>query len=126
MRISDWSSDVCSSDLRPGSHRALALDHQHARLAERAGDVLVARAGHEQVRPPEPGRLLAPGLAPVHLDDAVEHHEQLVTVVDVPAIRQVGPVQPPAGTLDLEELACAPSPTGGEAAGGGDNDGDHQ
>src|SRR3546814_14729041 len=28
MRISDWSSDVCSSDLRPGSGRALMAFHQ--------------------------------------------------------------------------------------------------
>src|SRR3546814_11398519 len=42
MRISDWSSDVCSSDLAPVLRRlALAMiDHRHARpapAAERGG-----------------------------------------------------------------------------------------
>src|SRR3546814_7060557 len=32
MRISDWSSDVCSSDLRRHQSRQLAADRQHHRL----------------------------------------------------------------------------------------------
>src|SRR3546814_5668109 len=41
MRISDWSSDVCSSDLRPGAdhrstHPDLRRGHQRARLRVRA------------------------------------------------------------------------------------------
>src|SRR3546814_19484584 len=32
MRISDWSSDVCSSDLRHVAHRHLALRHSHFQI----------------------------------------------------------------------------------------------
>src|SRR3546814_3462474 len=32
MRISDWSSDVCSSDLRPCDEREQCRDDQHSRL----------------------------------------------------------------------------------------------
>src|SRR3546814_9851130 len=39
MRISDWSSDVCSSDLRAGEHprrrRAEIADHRHQRRPQR-------------------------------------------------------------------------------------------
>src|SRR3546814_14705229 len=44
MRISDWSSDVCSSDLLFGD-RTVAQDHRH-RYAEQVGLGLV-RVGHE-------------------------------------------------------------------------------
>src|SRR3546814_6426202 len=30
MRISDWSSDVCSSDLRPGEGAVEGVGHRHA------------------------------------------------------------------------------------------------
>src|SRR3546814_11333554 len=57
MRISDWSSDVCSSDLQEGAadvldmddrapRRAVALD-QHLALAEGLGDQVV----QDQVEP---------------------------------------------------------------------------
>src|SRR3546814_4603574 len=39
MRISDWSSDVCSSDLRGGRPRADAGDHRFAYPLRRAGDL---------------------------------------------------------------------------------------
>src|SRR3546814_11233919 len=51
MRISDWSSDVCSSDLAPGGHRLLHIvglraidaDHHDGRLGE---GVAAAVDGH--------------------------------------------------------------------------------
>src|SRR3546814_10073197 len=41
MRISDWSSDVCSSDLRPGAGGRLA--HEHHGVAH--GVVALSRSG---------------------------------------------------------------------------------
>src|SRR3546814_14010277 len=39
MRISDWSSDVCSSDLaRHGAHEALLLEQRHGLADRRAAD----------------------------------------------------------------------------------------
>src|SRR3546814_4289996 len=59
MRISDWSSDVCSSDLA-------ALDHQH----------VLARVEHDARRQPlalaQAGRLLALGEAQAGVDLAVD------------------------------------------------------
>src|SRR3546814_20479587 len=49
MRISDWSSDVCSSDLQVGEKRALLKQHAHAlaqllqRAGAGAGDILAKR-----------------------------------------------------------------------------------
>src|SRR3546814_3823746 len=47
MRISDWSSDVCSSDLRPATHRQLQLlprADQVLRAADGIGPGQTARA----------------------------------------------------------------------------------
>src|SRR3546814_1393378 len=52
MRISDWSSDVCSSDLRgvAAGHRGLVVSRGVAAQREGvAGDGVVAAAGHEGV-----------------------------------------------------------------------------
>src|SRR3546814_6230171 len=50
MRISDWSSDVCSSDLRPGAQadRGAAAGDQGAVPAAAGG---AAPAGHVRMRP---------------------------------------------------------------------------
>src|SRR3546814_16388487 len=42
MRISDWSSDVCSSDLLAGVLRSLAAGRHRGTAAGRAGTALVA------------------------------------------------------------------------------------
>src|SRR3546814_4964185 len=57
MRISDWSSDVCSSDLLPGLGEVLSSRLMHAALGGEAGgwlrldarDVLVVHAGERGV-----------------------------------------------------------------------------
>src|SRR3546814_7243032 len=54
MRISDWSSDVCSSDLRPGElrrgvpRRWRAADRDAALLCRRQVDRVVAVTGGDQ------------------------------------------------------------------------------
>src|SRR3546814_5089762 len=45
MRISDWSSDVCSSDLAPGAAEGGALPHATGDELERAGGDFLARFG---------------------------------------------------------------------------------
>src|SRR3546814_5767162 len=60
MRISDWSSDVCSSDLAgPGEHVAAGADRP---------DVGAAAVGLTQ-----PARKAA-GIDGVHLEAAADHH----------------------------------------------------
>src|SRR3546814_6864606 len=59
MRISDWSSDVCSSDLlfgdlqrlrvAGGLHAVLAVHDQGRGAAQAAGDGEVARALHQRI-----------------------------------------------------------------------------
>src|SRR3546814_1300523 len=55
MRISDWSSDVCSSDLREGDHRIIGLGVQ--RLADDGADLDAAEphvtAIHQTIRTAE-------------------------------------------------------------------------
>src|SRR3546814_11503138 len=49
MRISDWSSDVCSSDLRPG--KFLLLGSASPDLIRNASDSLAGRIGYLQLPP---------------------------------------------------------------------------
>src|SRR3546814_18023343 len=55
MRISDWSSDVCSSDLLALATRTIAIEHQVVggahRISERVGDrdSALFRQAHPQV-----------------------------------------------------------------------------
>src|SRR3546814_5990137 len=55
MRISDWSSDVCSSDLRPARRRA-----RKAGLRHRRGAVRPARDTHPQSHPAGAASMIAP------------------------------------------------------------------
>src|SRR3546814_7878059 len=45
MRISDWSSDVCSSDLDPADPNTLSHDEIHYLLEDSKGTVWVGTAG---------------------------------------------------------------------------------
>src|SRR3546814_2729913 len=61
MRISDWSSDVCSSDLLEGVLRGAALGRQHLEEGFDAGDGggAAGERGHRGAargRPPGPPR----------------------------------------------------------------------
>src|SRR3546814_17648848 len=50
MRISDWSSDVCSSDLRPGDRPAVEIEHPAGEQAALALAVMRDPAAHRQFR----------------------------------------------------------------------------
>src|SRR3546814_15201876 len=50
MRISDWSSDVCSSDLRPGDRPAVEIEHPAGEQAALALAVMRDPAAHWQLR----------------------------------------------------------------------------
>src|SRR3546814_8201775 len=58
MRISDWSSDVCSSDLQPAAHPHCGGEHHPSPGPRRpqAGPGLVRPGdrGRRPTRPPEP------------------------------------------------------------------------
>src|SRR3546814_9206654 len=47
MRISDWSSDVCSSDLHLDGAAGQAEGHSHQRAGARPGDQVVDAGGDE-------------------------------------------------------------------------------
>src|SRR3546814_4043130 len=54
MRISDWSSDVCSSDLGPSSGRTTRSRHAHTRrrlCLSRGGGVTRGAGGHGHLAP---------------------------------------------------------------------------
>src|SRR3546814_7687322 len=99
MRISDWSSDVCSSDLpsawRPGA-RALT-----PRVA--AASYLLAEPGHlvlELEDPPDPGEVEAVG---EQLADAVEPLD-VVLAVEARAAGAAGGLDQPAALVDAQVL----------------------
>src|SRR3546814_7241422 len=94
MRISDWSSDVCSSDLRRGSRRAgadprlLAADrrealHQAVAARDAAQPHLLRRDGH--------GDLLR--LRERHPDAPQQPSGVRADPPDEPAVADVGPVR---------------------------------
>src|SRR3546814_4385580 len=68
MRISDWSSDVCSSDL----HRPSAPDQQHQR-------------DHEQQMVPAHHHVLGPDsqIGPEHLPRSEEHTSELQSLMRI-------------------------------------------
>src|SRR3546814_2192787 len=80
MRISDWSSDVCSSDLHGKGHALIFLH-----MAQRRHEVAVRRLVVDQDR--EGLRLVAPGLQPV---EAVLRDEVGRIALDRSEERRVG------------------------------------
>src|SRR3546814_1090623 len=61
MRISDWSSDVCSSDLRPCLPQARPISHGLDGIAAGRG---AAHPFPGRFLPPDRGRALAPWVRP--------------------------------------------------------------
>src|SRR3546814_11157073 len=81
MRISDWSSDVCSSDL-PGvkdADRAADRDRERGEQRERAHCLVVA-AHQQRGEPEQDRRLMRPALPIAHLArvqaDAILRHQR--------------------------------------------------
>lgn len=73
--------------------RPRPLHDQDARRPLRMGHVLATDLGKEDVARLQQAAVLLTGLAPAHLDAAVEHGKHLRPIVDVPAVGRVGPVQ---------------------------------
>src|SRR3546814_4505473 len=90
MRISDWSSDVCSSDLRANLRRVVAVivDHRHRAAVDRH----LAYLGEATLDPAEPGKAL-PDLRIVdaEFERDPDRGERVLDVV-APRHRQLDPV----------------------------------
>src|SRR3546814_11504870 len=112
MRISDWSSDVCSSDLG-GVPRLRQVGHvEHQDAAGVAGGDVVIHVGADAVLDPDPGHVLLGAVAAHHhvlrladVDAATRgaaHHR----VLDhhVPGLHRVLPV-----VSVVDSLAACPS-----------------
>src|SRR3546814_15041478 len=107
MRISDWSSDVCSSDLRAvdGDRAAAAAGEVHRRLAD--GQMKVGAREHLGL----PERLQRPRATgpPPHAGDGTTNRQSLHKT----ATRQI---RPNAGDFDRHEIPLLEiSMTAGEA-----------
>src|SRR3546814_6681274 len=80
MRISDWSSDVCSSDLDGGAALRIARQQrlvlfgevEQDRAAFEQADIAVAQHGH-----------LAPRLVAIMLRRAIDRADQMLGIVDL-------------------------------------------
>src|SRR3546814_6152956 len=80
MRISDWSSDVCSSDLRDARERLVRRafgEQRHQRLALRAGDAALVD-DQDALRPADRGEqgILIDRAEPAQVD-----HQRLHAIV---------------------------------------------
>src|SRR3546814_2495914 len=106
MRISDWSSDVCSSDLGRGAEREAGVVDQHVDVAERCGDRIQPGLPRVGVADVEGGR--------VH-DVGADAFDQLLQAVDAAA----GGADAPAGAGETLDDGGTES-----GAGAGDEDGD--
>lgn len=76
----------------------------------------------EDVADPEPMDLLDAILPRMHFDHAIEHDENLGTVIDVPFVRLIGPMKADGDVIDPFDIDCFPRPGAGE---GGWYDGAH-
>jgi len=70
--------------------------------------MFLTRGGDEHVGELEPYRFLDPRVPVLHVDEPIQHNENLGPIVDVPFVGLVRPVQPHAGTFDLGEIPGAP------------------
>src|SRR3546814_18913760 len=69
MRISDWSSDVCSSDLVGGQHRIIEMDARravHQRMMDllEGRDLPVGQPRYQRDPPQRSGAIEQPGMEP--------------------------------------------------------------
>src|SRR3546814_5139333 len=98
MRISDWSSDVCSSDLRAvdGDRAAAAAGEVHRRLAD--GQMKVGAREHLGL----PERLQRPRATgpPPHAGDGTTNRQSLHKT----ATRQIRPNRSEEHTSELQSL----------------------
>src|SRR3546814_5115462 len=88
MRISDWSSDVCSSDLGMGKQPAVQRRRRvrrggMTRLPEALKDIVARRFRQQQNTGEVPGRAKPCRFRSKVLEGAVEQPRQLEAVVDM-------------------------------------------
>jgi MFS family permease len=87
----------------PQARRALGMCH-----------VLGADAGVEDVADGQLRHLLEAIVAIVHLHPAIQHHKHFFAVIDVPAVRLVGPVQARGDAVHVGDVQRLPGPAAGE------------
>src|SRR3546814_14146537 len=106
MRISDWSSDVCSSDLLAGEHDVAATTRHLSDFADTACDLALAAAFAERV-PGEDARgiaVVAPGPLGTH---------DLNYSSDIDPILIFAPDPPPPPSTPRHDDAPVPPPSRG-------------
>src|SRR3546814_14584237 len=111
MRISDWSSDVCSSDLLPGRFSLAEADEQQGgeqrrRVGERAQHLNVAMLG--AVVPHEEGgadrtEAESEDRQPLH---ALRHHRRLPEQVTSKSQQRDGAAETEIGRASCRERGC--------------------
>ena len=102
---------------KPVSHRTFPFDDQDARLAQRVGHMFAARPRQEHIARVQAHAALLAVLPVVHVHHAIEYSEYLLAIVDMPAIRGIGSVQPHRDAVQMRDVERAPGPVGGEATG---------
>lgn len=83
--------------------------------------MLIAGLGDEQIAGTEPNDMFLSMFPPMHIDVAVQDDKRFSAIIDVPAIRLVGPMEAHAGTLDFHQVLSPPGTVRSEPADVRDN-----
>ena len=99
---------------KDNSNAALTLDHQNACFSARMGDMLASHFSEKHVANRKCDDMLDAGLAVMHIDRAVEDDKDFYTIVDMPPVRLVGPVETDRSSPHVGDVVSTPSARGGE------------
>jgi hypothetical protein len=93
---------------------ALAFDHQNPGLSARVRNVLAPHSSEKHVADLECHKVFGARFAIMHVDSAIENCEYLFTVVDMPLVWLVGPVETRRCSAHIGDVVGTPCARGGE------------
>jgi len=108
------------SGLFEGLDTPLRLNDENASSTHRVSNVLGANRSVEDVPHMEGDRIFLSVDSKMHFHLPIQHDENLLTVVDVPLVGLVGPVQASCYAIHVGNRQGTPSTLGGEIAGSND------
>jgi hypothetical protein len=96
------------------SKATLAFDNQNPGFASRMCNMLTSHPREKDVANRQCHDLLDTRLAIMHIDRAVENCKYLLTIIHMPFVRLVGPVETSRGSAHIGDVISTPSASGGE------------
>jgi len=102
------------SDSLAESNAALTFDNQNPCFSARMRDMLTSHSREKYVADRQCYDVLDARLAVMHVDRAVENRKYLFTIIYMPLVRLVGPVQTGRGPAHVGDVVSTPSASGCE------------